>query len=524
MVVLPDVRHIPNISTHNAATDRGKLEAALAAQSAGRLEDAERQYAAILGDAPDNADALHLLGTVRAQQGRIKEAIGLFTRAIGRLPRFAALYANRGQLLTHVAHPEVGLLDLDHALRLEPAMVEAVVWRGEALRLLGRDEEAKSCAAYALQLRANDPAALALRDAAPADPAKPPLGMAAAFGLRAEALFVANALEAAIADYDRAIRLDKDLAGVRFDRSLVHLLMGDFDEGWMGYEWRWGKVGELSPEKALGRRQWNGQTSLRGRRLLIVGEQGLGDVIQFLRYAALARRRGAAVTVQVRPELERMAQCFAGITVISGDPAADSYDEVCALLSMPRAFGTRLETIPADVPYLRTPRRLATAWGRRLGEKQRPRIGIVWAGNPLATLTALRNVPLEGLLASIPAGIDIVALQKEIAPEDAAVLAADGRARVLGTALDDLVDTMAVIGHLDLVVSVDTSVAHLAGALARPVWIMLPHVPDWRWLRDRPDSPWYPTARLIRQQQPAQWQPVLDEVAAGLGALNLTAR
>jgi hypothetical protein len=262
---------------------------------------------------------------------------------------------------------------------------------------------------------------------------------------------------------------------------------------------------------------WLGEDAISGKVILIHSEQGLGDTIQFCRYVPLVTARGAHVIFEVAPPLQKLMTGFAGTAqVISrGDPLPD-FDLHCPLLSLPLAFGTKLETIPSDVPYLQAPSSALTNWDTRLGPKGRPRIGLVWSGNAINERDRERSIDLRSFLPLLDVEVTFVSLQKDVRAPDAALLRERGDILHLGDELEDFSATAELISQLDLVISVDTSVAHLAGALGKPVWILVTHIPDWRWLLDREDSPWYPTARLFRQPRLDDWDNVIIRVHEAL--------
>lgn len=499
-----------------------RLQQALERHRAGDLDVAEATYAAALRDDPANVDALQLMGALRYAQGRAIEALLLLTRAIQRRPGFAAGHASRGRIILGGGHPDAALLDLDRAIRLQPDYPDALVWRAMALETLNRRAEAENCLTQALTLAPAHPEGLAMRArgiGTGEDPSRVASSLAIAFAQRGSILLTSGAVDAAMLDYDRALRLDPDLPQAHFDRGLALLVRGDLAAGWQGYEWRWLALQKPTPAEMRGRAEWTGGADWRGRRLLLAAEQGLGDTVQFLRYVGMVAARAAQVIVLVQPPVLRLAAGLGGVEIRADEPPADSYDAVCALMSLPALFGTTLASVPAEVPYLRAPAALIAAWRARLGPRRGFRLGLAWAGNPEAMMTALRDVELDAVLAAIPDGVEIISLQRDITDFTRRRLAADPRVRHVGDGLTDLADTSAVIEQLDLVVSVDTVVAHVAGAAARPVWIMLPFSPDWRWMLDRSDSPWYPTARLFRQSRSEDWSGVFAEIGAGLGRL-----
>jgi hypothetical protein len=293
--------------------------------------------------------------------------------------------------------------------------------------------------------------------------------------------------------------------------------MGRFEQGWPGYEWRW-KVEEFGALPPLHQPQWDG-SPLEGRTILIRTEQGLGDTLQFIRYIPLVHRRGGRVILLSQPPLTRLQACIPGVErlLAHGDPVPE-FDVHVPLLSLPGLLGTRLETVPADVPYLEAEPPLVEAWRHRLGSYPGFKVGIVWQGNPKYLQDRARSTCLAQFapLARVP-GVHLFSLQKGPGAEQLTARTEWFPVTDLGSGLADFADTAAVLKHLDLVVSVDTSVAHLAGALGLPVWVALPHAADWRWLMGRDDSPWYPTMRLFRQTGPGQWEDVFRRIAEALG-------
>jgi hypothetical protein len=334
------------------------------------------------------------------------------------------------------------------------------------------------------------------------------------------ALVALNRHDAALAAFAAATAIDPDRAEAHYNASLVRLRLGDFAAGWPAYEWRWRKAEWATMRRNFAAPLWLGAQPIAGKTLLLHAEQGLGDTIQFVRYAPLLAGCGATVVVECQPALKELLRHSAGIAqVVARGEALPAFDLHCPLLSLPLACGTQLQTVPANVPYLRPqPERLAT-WRVRMPDTGRLRVGICWAGSSAHRNDRNRSIPLERLdeTLSVP-GIDFVNLQKDVSATDAAMLSRHGVVQ-LGQHFADFADTAAVMTMLDLVISVDTSVAHLAGAMAKATALLLPFSPDFRWMLDRADSPWYPTMRLYRQTAIGDWNGPLGRLTAELAAV-----
>lgn len=320
----------------------------------------------------------------------------------------------------------------------------------------------------------------------------------------------------AIACFERALTLKPDLPEAHWGLATQRLLLGDFAQGWQEYEHRW----TLSENQGLRREfaapRWDGG-DIAGRTLLLHAEQGVGDTLQFVRYAPLLARRGAHVIVLCQPTLKRLLMEMDDISVVADGEPLPEFDLHLPLMSLPRVFGTAPATIPADAPYLRADPVDVRAWSRKLDDKNHFKIGLVWAGNRRHLNDRNRSCTLEALapLAAV-SGIRLYSLQKGEAAAEIRNAPANMGLVDLNDELVDFADTAAVITCLDLVITVDTAVAHLAGALARPAWLLLPFAPDWRWMLTREDSPWYPSLRLFRQSQAGDWDSVLTAVITAL--------
>jgi tetratricopeptide (TPR) repeat protein len=495
------------------------------------LAAVERICRALIAHDPKDADALHLLGVVCLDRSQPADAVGYLTRAAEERPDDAQVLYHLGTALLGLKQHAQAETALRRAIALRPGDQGALNNLGNALAGSGRYDEAIE---YYRQVAPGDagyvPACFNLgrslvvlgrpQEAVPAFRAALAQVSADADPGRLADLYtdLGHAL-AELRRYDEAFAAYRATAAVRpqaagWNESLLLLLLGRYPEGWRQYESRWGVAGH-DPPRADARVP--DLAEVAGRRVLLTPEQGHGDMIQFARYVPLLAARGARVTVQTYPELRALLRTLDGVAGVVGlgenEPPADI---VTPLLSLPLVFGTRRDTIPAQVPYLRAPPDRLAAWRRRLGPRTCPRVGLAWWGSQHI---AKRSLPIEPLLTLLSCpGIELHALQKELPPAQRDRLSAQSFLVDHSAELNDYADTAALISLLDLVVTIDTSVAHLAGALGKPVWIMLPHSADWRWLLDRNDSPWYPTARLFRQQCPVDWDDVVAEVVQRLNA------
>jgi tetratricopeptide (TPR) repeat protein len=467
-----------------------------ALQELGELESAGICFRKALKLNPEFFEAEYNLANVLERQGERREAVQHYRRLLGLMPGHADAWNNLGNVLR-----KEGLLDeasacYRQALGVRPDFVLAHYNLGVVLVEDGRIDEALGCFEMAATVKTPFPETL----------------NNAGLSLQQQARFV----EAA-SYYQMALEVGPEFADARWNRSILLLLLGDFGSGWTEYEWRW-KTGQL-PVREFERPRWNG-TRLDGKTVFVWAEQGLGDTIQFVRYAAMVKERGARVVFECQRPLVKLLQSCRGIdALVSEDDAPPAFDFQVPLLSVPAIFKTTLETIPAEVPYLFADEALIVEWRERLRETGGFRIGINWQGRGGHGAHRERDIPLEMFaeLAEL-SNVRLISLQKGRAPE--ALDPARGVPIVDLGSFDDahgpFMDTAAIMMNLDLVITSDTSVAHLAGALGIPVWVALPFVPDWRWLLERSDSPWYPTMRLFRQKKAGDWTGVFEEIEAAL--------
>jgi tetratricopeptide (TPR) repeat protein len=469
-----------------------------------RFDEALASYDRALVLRPDLAEALTSRGNTQAQLKRFDEALASYDRALALRPDYADAHWNEALLRLLTGDFSRGLVSYDRALALRPDYAEALSNRGNTLAELKRFDEAM----------ASYDRALALRPA-----------YVEALSNRGVILHRLKRFDEALASYDRALALRPDYADAHWNEALLRLLTGDFSRGWDKYEWRWKNESIVISKRNFPQPLWRGEDAIKGKSILLHSEQGFGDTIQFCRYVPLVAARGARVILEVRQPLKALMTNLAGATqvIASGSPLPD-FDFQCPLLSLPLAFDTQLETIPSDTPYLHAPSQGLMNWDVRFGGKRCPRIGLAWSGNPAHKRDQDRSISLHTLLPLLGIEATFVSLQKDVRPVDTAVLKERDDILHFDDAFGDFSDTAALISHLDLVISVDTSIAHLAGALGKPVWILVTYIPDWRWLLDRDDSPWYPTARLFRQNDARDWDSVIVRVHEALSNLIESAR
>jgi tetratricopeptide (TPR) repeat protein len=543
------------------------LGEAVTLQQAGRLREAEKIYTRVLKAAPDQFDALNLLGTIKAQRGQAGEAYRLISAALKVNPRAADAWVNLGIVLHALKRDQEALESFDKALALKPGDADALYARGNTLLALGRAQDALAAFDEALALLPSHPqarlnrglalAGLGRHDEAIADfeaaSATPPVSPAAHYnrgislfnlGRYAEAVaaydralslapdhvkalnnrgFALQALSRhneALASYSRALELQKDFADAHFNQAITLLTIGDFRRGFEKYEWRWRRTGMPAQRRNYGRPLWLGEYPLQGRTILLHAEQGLGDTIQFARYVPLVARMGAKVVLEVQPELKALMERIEGVAAVvaRGELLLPRFDVHCPLGSLPLAFKTEPATIPSTSPYPAVNDAYIGKWRPRLEAIARPRVAVAWSGNPDHMNDRNRSIPLSCLAPLWSVGTArFLAVQRELRSGDAELLAREPRVMQIGTELDNFADTAAVCALVDLVITVDTSVAHLAGAMGRPVWILLPFSPDWRWTLSGESSRWYPTARLFRQPSFGDWDSVIERLRGELG-------
>ncbi len=500
----------------------------------GELEEAAACLRSAIALRPDYVKAYFHLADILWQQAKLPEAFTMLRHVLQLQPRFAEAHEQLALVLQRWGRNAEAVQSLQAALQLRPNMSSALGNLGTLLNSMGRREEALRCLLKFVDLRprlaeghnnlgnaylglfrygeaqACYQRAITLR----------PRYAKAEYNLGKVHFELGNFAEAAAA-FERAMEYDPQYAEPRFELGAVQLLQGNYAAGWRNYESRWGMDNASHARRTYTEPVWDG-SPLAGRTILLYTEQGFGDTFQFIRYARLVKERGGQVLVECQPRLIPLMQSVPGVDQwIPRGQMLPPFDVQCALLSLPAILGATAASIPRQVPYLAAQPRLVEKWREALSPLAGFRVGIVWQGSPTFLRDGVRSIPLVEFepLARVP-GVQLIALQKGPGEEQLSRLAGRFSVAQLGDDIDQstgtFMDTAAILTQLDLLISSDTSTVHLAGALGLPVWVALGRVPDWRWLLERSDCPWYPTLRIFRQRQPADWSEVFCEIAAAL--------
>ena len=464
----------------------------------GRLDEALADFDLAITLDPQFVEALNNRGNVFKDMERADAARADYERAIALKPDNADAFNNRGTLHKQLGENEQALLDYEKAIALRPDYPEAFYNHGTTLCDLGRFDDALTQFTRAIALRP---------------------GYAEAFYNRGTALMALRRIDDALAEFAQALALKPDYPEAAWNRGLCNLLVGRWREGWPDYERRW-ETDQTPPHwHACGRPQWTGREDIRGKTLLLHAEQGHGDTIMAVRFVRRVVEMGARVILDAPAALAPLLEQMEGVTLHRPEQPVPAFDLYCPLMSLPRALDLTLESVQAETPYLAAPAGHMEKWRRRLARPAGLKVGVNWAGNPGFRHDKARSIGLPGILPLLAqSGVHFFGLQKDLRDGDADILRREPRITMLGSQIESFADTAAIISQLDLVISSDTSVVHLAGALGKPVWVLLQFVPDWRWLLDREDSPWYPTARLFRQTKLGDWTGVIERASAQLQA------
>ena len=499
-----------------------------------KYDDAILSYDQAIQLKPDFTYTYYNRGNALLIQRKLQDAIKSFDQAIAISPEFTEAYNNRGNALKDLKRLEEAIASYDMAIQIKPDYAEAYNNRGNALKDLKRLEESIASYDMAIQIKPDYAEAYnnrgnalkerrkidaAIRDYSQAIDLKP--NCFEAFNNQGNGLKEKKQLSAAIASYNKAIEIKPDFAEAYWNKSLALLLSGDYINGWEFYEWRWQRHEFASLKRDFLQPLWLGTPSLLNKSILLHGEQGFGDTIQFFRYAKLVSDLGAKVILEVQKPLITLLEDLDGIAFATtrGEKLPE-FDFHCPLMSLPHALKTTVDTIPTRNPYILSKLAKVAIWETKLGKRIKPRVGVVWSGNRRHKNDHARSISLKQLLLYLPENCQYISLQKGLSLAEGKLLHENPQILNFAHELHDFSDTAALTELLDCIVSVDTSVAHLAAAMGKKTWVLLPNDPDWRWFLDREDSPWYPTIKLYRQPVPGDWFSVFARVREDLLSLK----
>ncbi len=516
--------------TAETQDSRPALEVAVEHHRAGRLAEAERIYKQILRVQPGNAGAHNNLGVALKNQDKLDEAIACYKRALKADPNHIEAYNNLGNALKEQKKLDEAIAWYRRALEVNPDYAEARNSLGAILQEQGRVDEAIACFLRALKVTPDDASAhnnlgivykeegrleesiTCYERAIEIEP-----DYSEAHNNLGNALKDQGDLDSAIDCYKRAIKLKSDYASAHFNLGFTLLTVGRLEEGWVEHEWRWRRTDAEFKPRDFTQPQWDG-SRLDGQTILLHAEQGLGDAIQFSRYFPIVAEYGGRVVVECHPLVIPLLQTVGGIDqLVRKRGKLPPFDVQIPFLSLPLAVGTTLETIPCGAGYIKADSRFVDMWRERLSGLKGPRVGLCWQGNPKFPGDRWRSIPLKHFTGLFNGrSTTFVNLHKGVGEPQIEECGLTDRMVNFSPQVKSFMDTAAIMENLDLVITSDTSVAHLAGALGRPVWTLLQSVPDWRWMLEREDMPWYPTMRLFRQQTRGDWEGLLRRVERAL--------
>ena len=514
----------------NHAPGWNSIGNALRALGESEYEQAFVQFRKAFAACPIFSDTRQSQPFEMAGRERYEVAVSYFRRALAIIPEYAEAHFNLGTTLIALDRNYQAIEHLERVIAIDPDNAMAHIILSRTFLALDRSDEAIVHCNMALMLASMD--AVVLRLAAEVHwklnrheealnswdkfLAIRPKEVRALIR-RANVLHELGQVEKSLADVALAQAIDPSCADAHAYEGHIRLRMGEFQGALEKYEWRLKQEDNLTLLRNFDQPMWSGMEDITGKTILIIVDQGLGDTIQFCRYAELLGHRGARVVLEVQPSLKSLLGSLSGVEKVlaQGEPLPD-FDYYCPVTSLPFAFKMTLDTIPAKVPYLSVSANRISQWERRLGPRTKPRVGLVWSGNPGQTKDHQRSMPLRDLVALVSPEFEFVSLQKHVGTRDLDVL--NGHSDILHFAdeLENFSDTAALVCSMDLVISVCTSVGHLAGSLNKPTWFLLCAAADWRWLLDRNDSPWYPSVRLFRQRRLGDWKVVVDELVGEL--------
>ena len=527
---------------HNYAEAHNNIGLILFEQS--RFEDALISYERALQLNPKFFQALNNKGSALRALGNYSHALKAFEQALELNPEYAQAHSNKGLVLQDLQHWEAALNAYQTALKYKPDSAEALNNCANVYKELGQTQKAKHLYLDALALRKDYPDALCNLGALYREDQQLPDAMqcytralelnpsfAQAFYNRGNLLKDLRDFGRAMTDFQRAVRVIPHFAEANLNIAIVNLTLGNMAPGWLGFEWRWrSKELKQSAMNAYANHPlWLGEGSLINKTILLHAEQGLGDTVQFCRYAKLIKALGARVILEVPHELFELLTGLEGVDqLLRKGESPPHFDYQCPLMSLPLAFNTQLKNIPSPNAYIKCDPTKALFWTNRLSTHQYPdgnkaKVGLVWSGNPAHHNDRNRSLSLSQLHELVQLDLDFISLQKNMSQTDKETLVTFSSVRDVSPTLRDFSDTAALVECLDLVVAVDTSVAHLAAAMGKPVWVLLPFNSDWRWLEKTSTSPWYSCMRLYRQRTNKDWKSVLEQVKFDLCSnFNLT--
>ena len=464
-----------------------------------RFDQALESYAIAISIQPDMVEALNNRGIALHEFGKFEEAMASYDEAIRLKPDYAEAYCNRGITLQALMQVEAAIECFEMAIHLRPDYAKAYNNLGKIFQGLKQFERAMFYIDKALSLEPH------FEDA---------------MYNKASLFFLQNKLDSAIELFDKVIDSKPNYSNAWWNKSLALLAKGNLDFGWPLFEWRYLAVQGLR-KRLFNQPRWSGAEPLIDKVILLYSEQGLGDTIQFCRYTKLVANLGARVILEVPKPLTTLLNNLDGVfQLVEQGGDLPEFDYHCSLMSLPLAFNTNLESIPPPILFIQSLQSKVDLWQKRLGKKIKPRIGLVWSGNPEHKNDQNRSVSLTEWIPWLPDGYEYISLQKLLSSKDRIILDENPSIISFANDLNDFVDTSGLVECLDLVISIDTSVAHLSGSLGKQTWVLLPFAPDWRWMLERTDSPWYPTIKLYRQPVMDDWTSVFKKIRMDLLEMN----